>query len=431
MNKNKIIKFFIILTIFSTTILIAQTSYYPQKVDDLTYLWVNQNYGVEFVLNSNFTYSFKYNSKVSTGQWGYQNGSLCFKDSGNGVLTCYRVVFFNGKAISLQDSSGAVLTYYKKIQNQGFQKQKKSFTSNLNKGKILAQKDGYKFTEKHFSALVKFLEFIVGEKITSQERDFLKIAEINGFNQVPQNEISQIEKINNSMQALYKISDPIKLGVSRTYLFNQFYFAFQKLPADKQPAFFQIMKKHVKILAYDKNSGLILTQKDIDGFINYLMFMQYLQGNNTNFTYDLREAIKNDLISKFQSLPIDKKKIISSGDILWTLIERNWNNMTLAQKQQFIVSYRQQTGYSPANNSFNRGVQTGYRIGQNIINNINNSKKYRSGSRKKSLLERQREFQAKQNMFRMMYNMNLQTHVTSLNIIENMGGTGNYWKIKY
>jgi len=37
--------------------------------------------------------------------------------------------------------------------------------------------------------------------------------------------------------------------------------------------------------------------------------------------------------------------------------------------------------------------------------------------------------QARQNMFRIMNNINHQTHATSLNIIENIGGTGNYWKV--
>jgi hypothetical protein len=430
MKNKRVFKLFILLLFCLSISGFSQTNRLPNSVDELSYSWVNQNYGIEFVLNNNFTYSFKYNGKVSVGQWGYQKGNLCFKDSGNGIVTCYRVVFFNQKAISLQSGNGAVITYYRQISKQQYPNQKSKFSKKLDKGKILARKNGYRFTENHFSAIVKFLEFIIGEKISNSEKQFLKQAELNGFNQNPQNEVSQIEKINNSMQGLYKISDPIKLGVSRSALFNQLYFAFKKIPKNSQPAFSQIMNKHVKILSYDKSSGLILTQRDVDGFINYLMFMQYLNGMNTIFSYDLRKAITNDLITKFQTFSLDKKKIISSGDLLWTIIEMNWKRMSLAQKQQFILKYRGQTGYSSVNDSFNRGVQMGKRTAQNIINNINKSKVYTSRSRKKSIIERQREFQAKQNMFKMMYNMNLQTHATTLNIIENIGGTGNYWEVK-
>ncbi len=50
-------------------------------------------------------------------------------------------------------------------------------------------------------------------------------------------------------------------------------------------------------------------------------------------------------------------------------------------------------------------------------------------SKKKSIYQMQSELNAKQNMFNMMQNMNTNSHALSMNIAENIGGTGNYWEV--
>lgn len=425
---------FLIIIFFALSFINSQVNQLPQSVDDLAAEWVNNDYGIQFVLYKNFTYVFKYQGKVSKGQWGYQNAKLCFKDNVYGNITCYKVTSFNNKTITLLSSNGVALTYYRigSNSNKSYSSEYNKKVINLNNGKILAQKNGYKFTEKHFNALLKFLEFIVGEKITESEKTLLLKSEINGFNRNPYDEISQIEKINTSMQALYRINDPIKIGYSRAELFKQLYFAFSKVNKDKQPAFSIIMNKYLKMIVYDKKTGLALTQKDVDGYINYLMFMEYLKGGNSNFSYELRKSIENELSNKFISMSLEQKKIISSGSILWALIESNWKKFTPSQRLQYIRQFRNKLyGNNSPNYQkyFQQGYELGKQKGEQIINNILKSK--HSSSKGVSLLQKQREFQAKQNMMRMMYNTNLQTHATSLNIIENIGGTGNYWEVKY
>ena len=47
-----------------------------------------------------------------------------------------------------------------------------------------------------------------------------------------------------------------------------------------------------------------------------------------------------------------------------------------------------------------------------------------------SLQQQQYDLWQRQQMFNMMNNMSLQNHATTMNIIENIGGTGNYWEVK-
>ena len=40
-----------------------------------------------------------------------------------------------------------------------------------------------------------------------------------------------------------------------------------------------------------------------------------------------------------------------------------------------------------------------------------------------------RDYNSRRQMFNMMNNMNMNSHALSMNIIENIGGTGNYWEV--
>jgi hypothetical protein len=95
--------------------------------------------------------------------------------------------------------------------------------------------------------------------------------------------------------------------------------------------------------------------------------------------------------------------------------------MTPAQKQQFKNTYASQirqksTAYAAANANTSTGstgsTGTGYNPGT-----------------AKSAAETMRDYNARQQVFKMMNDMSLNNHALSLNIIENIGGTGNYWSV--
>ena len=59
-----------------------------------------------------------------------------------------------------------------------------------------------------------------------------------------------------------------------------------------------------------------------------------------------------------------------------------------------------------------------------IVMNLSSSLLTSSGT-----ADAMRDYQARQSMFQMMNDMNMNSHALSLNIIENIGGTGNYWNV--
>jgi hypothetical protein len=110
-------------------------------------------------------------------------------------------------------------------------------------------------------------------------------------------------------------------------------------------------------------------------------------------------------------MPIEQKRLLCTASLIWQLLESNWNRMTPAQKQQYKSAYFSQSGQkTPAY----QPPQTGGSY---------------TPSSAKSPAEQMREYNARQNMYRMMNEMNMNSHALSLNIIENIGGTGNYWNV--
>jgi hypothetical protein len=143
--------------------------------------------------------------------------------------------------------------------------------------------------------------------------------------------------------------------------------------------------------------------------ISYLAFVSELNGQPMRIGDSLQGQIVSDIVKAFPSMRIEQKKLLCSAGLLWQLMEYNWNRLDASQKQQFRSQF---TG----NRSVAASGQTpAYSSGQS--------------QQKKSASQQMADYQARQNCMKMMMDMNTMTHATSLNIIENIGGTGNYWEV--
>jgi len=412
----------------------------PKSVDEIAGQWFNGNYNLHFTINSNFTYSFKYNNNESNGVWRFQNGQLCCQDSSNGVITCYWVVKFSKSTMTLQDNNGAILEYIK--QNDAGKEVVGFIDNSKTKKKILAEKSGVRFSQYHIDALSRFLQFITGEKLSDKQKSDLLKAELKGFDMNPKSEIATIESIDNAMKVAYKSKDWQKVAMVKMELFSTLYSQFMKIPKEKRPFFALLMEDLGHILVFDQNTGIVLTQNAASGFVNYLLFMQKISGMNINFNQNLETYLLKEVKNNFLSFPQETKKAIAGGDIIWQITQYNWSLMTEQQKLQ--VQQQANGVYNSTNFSTNMfGSQNGDVSGQansfiqqtqglnsnrnQIYNNINTNS---NGSSQMKMAEMQRAFNARQACFKIMNDTSLMQHATSLNIIENIGNTGNYWEVK-
>jgi transcription-repair coupling factor (superfamily II helicase) len=135
-----------------------------------------------------------------------------------------------------------------------------------------------------------------------------------------------------------------------------------------------------------------------------------LQNQPVTITEAQKQQFKQEIIDKFASLPLEQKQVLCVTNLLYQVIEYNWKRLSHEQQQ----AYKQQL------------------IAQNVppvpaTPQVNEPPVDTNDPA--ALYAYQLKMQQETEYWTMMSNISLQSHVTSMNIIENIGGTGNYWEI--
>jgi len=192
-----------------------------------------------------------------------------------------------------------------------------------------------------------------------------------------------------------------------------FYKATRAMPTEQVPLLIRVVYRYVRVLAFDEESSLALTDKDVEAMVDYMEFTFRMAGADRTFSDVEKETFAQELATKFPTLPIEQKRFLSSANFLWRLVKANYQNFTPEQRAQLQNQYTQTQAqhYRPAGNeeaTFNRMTPEQQRA---------------------YLQQKSRDNLARQNMFTIMNNVSTQNHATMLNTIENFGGTGNYWQV--
>jgi len=278
-----------------------------------------------------------------------------------------------------------------------------------NANEILAQADGLTLTTAHVDVGVALAQFIVGQPLKSSEIKALQRQSAVEFQQQPGYFLQEIQQIDQSMQQLRTLTDPWQIGLARQVLFSSLYLATAAMPEAQKPLLIQMINRYIKVLATDPANQLVLTTQDADAVAHYIAFMSRLNGQMMALTPSLKNNYRHELAANFSTLPLEQKQFLASASLIWKLIEHNWRQLSASQRselQQQLLS-QQVVASAPAaapapETSSNTSAQ---------------------------ILQKQQDMWHQQQMWDMMNNMSLQSHATTLNIIENIGGTGNYWEV--
>ncbi len=289
------------------------------------------------------------------------------------------------------------------------------------KNSNLATKGSYTLTEDNVQFYVNLVQFVVGQKIKKSEQGEIRTQAINEFNKNPQAFFTELNQFNTLMNQLYQLTDPIKIAQGRMYFVTQFYKVTQMTPKQNLPSLIKIVNRYVKVLHYNPQTQLILTNKDIDAFLNYLDFSRQL-GGMPAMNYVEKRNFKQYLPAYYAQMPAQYQAMFPLMPIVWKNIEGQWKRLTYTQKQQVIAQFRARLQQQQQQQQ----TQPQY---QNYPNKNTYSQNSNNRNSSKTLAQKRREFQAQQQLFKTMTNINNMSHVTTMNIIENIGGTGNYWTL--
>jgi len=384
--------------------------------------WIHQGYGITMLLQENNAYQLSFSNGVTNeeGLFTVQNNMLYLANKA-GITTQYQIQSLGENALVIYDyNAKELLSFIKK----GSQKKL------VFEGKELAAKGEKTLNTGHVKVYTDMMAFLIGQKLSEDEEKAMQKECINSFNENPDALEQDAISLHHAMQNVYPIKNIGQIGVARLMFISEFYKNRKQLAKSQ---LWIILERHCKVVAFDETNNTALTQKDLDGIVSYLEFMnvEFAEGKPLSST-DKKHVTKS-LISNFSALDMQQKQSICMGSLLNTMMMNNWNALSSEQKQQLKEKFK-------AQNEDNKS----YWDNKNQVDYTDNNSKWKpnpelerlrekakNGTLSKSELVDYKAHMKTQNMyFNMMNNMQLQNHVTSLNIIENIGGSNNYWEIK-
>ena len=290
-------------------------------------------------------------------------------------------------------------------------------SASMSSGAALASQNGYTFTEAHWQAALQFAEFVLGSKLAPADEEAFKQATLADFRANPQASISEIENLTSQMQQFYQLSDLGQIALSRNMLLASLYQNMQQLP--QKPYFYQLMQSYAPAIQFDPATGLLLSWRDVDGFMGVVQFYAELAGQPMQFTQEDRMAYAQYLGELFNTADPQTKASICIMATLNEYLRSFYAQLSPAERQQWAAQLLQ-------NNSYQQGYAQDYSSYGNPQNSYGSNP---SPSAQEALQQMQTKLQLNDMMFNTMQNIMLNQHATSLNIIENMGSSGNYWEV--
>lgn len=264
---------------------------------------------------------------------------------------------------------------------------------------LLATSQGYQLKQSDLVPAISFLNFLIQGQVTQQELNYLLQMSVTEFQADPAAYLTQIQGFNQSIARAQGIADPIKLGEFRQKVIGEFFGAAQKVPANQLPAYLQVLFRHVPVVAFDSNTKVALTQLDLQASLLYVKELYALQGQQVS--PQALEVWAQQLVAGFSQLDAATQNFLASGNIVLSIYRANVARMNQQQQQAMANQYSQQMtannqGYTPSTSAAGKAMENWHN----------------------------------QQTFNIMQNMQNQSHVTMMNVIENMGGSDNYWTLE-
>ena len=384
----------------------------PLYAQNIAGKWRDNQYNINLELNISGSYSLQFPNGQSTGRFGI-NGNVFWMQDASGVQPVYyTIITLTDNLIILQDANGLRLNYQRQRLQVSSQPAPSVYQPNTSSSptRTLASKNGFNLTNIHIDTGVGLIQFIIGQKITPAEVKELEAQSIIEFNQNPAYFIQEINSLAQSLQTLRSFTEPVRIGLARQQLFTALYQASYQMQESDKPLMIQVMNRYIKVLAHDPANGLVLTDKDAEGMTKYLAFNSELLGQPVALSPQLVESVAAELAGNFFSMPMEQKQLLCSASLIWQLLETNWNQLSPGQKEQYKSSFQAQ-------------------VAQNFNTSGYTYSPPPATSGRSTTADAMRDYQARQHMMQMMNEMNMNTNALSLNIIENIGGTGNYWSV--
>ena len=352
-------------------------------------------------------YSVRSRDGERSGRFSILGKSLFLRDSATGERERFGISEFDSGLLVLNDSRGAEYRFKRNGGKEVGRHEAMRLAGRWLSDPPLAAQGEKTLTRSRMDSGIDLLQFIIGGKLQPAEVVELTEQTILDFRKDPEYVVQQLESIGESMRSLRSLSDPLHIGLARQELFSALYKTVSGLPESETPLFFRIMRRYIKVLASDSSGDMLLTDRDARAAVRYLAFMSELTGHYVEIDDAFTDAFIADIAQQFPSMPLEMRQFLCSAGLIWLVTEANWNSLS-SEEREALAERAQEQRTRWTNAELHPSSGAGERV---------------------SAADTAADLETKRLYFQTMMNMNTLSHATSLNIIENIGGTGDYWKV--
>ena len=358
--------------------------------------WFNPAYEIGLVFKSNQSYSTMIRNKepYDYGSYSIKNKELYLQSQLSGSTSQYTIEAIEEKTFTLYDHRAQTSLIFVKKE------------ATVVSGKVLATNDGNELKTGHVDVYINKLEFLINGALSPKEKASITAKTITEFNEDPLWLLQDVQKLNYFSQRIYAISDIRTIGNDRLSTISDLYHQ----SADLGDSYvITVLNKYCPVVAATPMDDFsidapVLTQKDLDGFIHYLEFLQVNFHDKKPLTQEQKIQLQQSIIHNFNQLTLAQKNVMGMGALLHTLVQANWEQLNSAQRQQWKQQFLQPI--PPTKHG------------------TNNWKLSPELEQDKANLEMISRYLS------MMEDAPLQAQIAALSILDNIGGSSNYWKIK-
>jgi len=233
-------------------------------------------------------------------------------------------------------------------------------------------------TQQDLAVLLSACQFFAGSPLSAQEQQRIIADAQANFAQDATRAQAEIQELRQLGSQLSQLSDPTQMIAVRQA--GLYYFYSERLAGRSDPSGDIVLSKAQPLAADSKNKVLLLSS-DLDGTCAYLSFLRQNQGG-TPWSAQETQKFKQQVVQNFSQMPDDNKGFLLGGQMFWSLISHNLQR--LSQQRQAELQQR---------------------------------------------IAQQQSAPMSMDAYQTLSNMSRAQHMTTMNILENMGGSGDYWEM--
>ena len=275
---------------------------------------------------------------------------------------------------------------------------------------VLASVNGQTLTEGDFQKTLEVWEYVIGEPLSDFDIQQERQRTITQFTSNPQQTLQNIAANQQTMQQLYQIQNPRALGFARAAIAYGLS-ANPQLPGAREDI--ALFSKYETILATDSQTGVALLEKDLQGLLKMVVFVNKLSNPNFQLDATTEQTFRQNAIQNYSNLSIEEKQSIAAMHITYQMMAAQWNQMNPQQK---LEAAKKMVGNNTSPTTSNGSFESAQANLQRLL-------AYgKSTGDVSSYIDR--------NTYNTMSNISLQNHVGMLNAAEAIGGSSDYWTIR-